>query len=168
MTINTNAIRERANRAAQIAPGEWYADHTVGVYAYGDDTTDGPKVFTDRSVDLALLEHIAGLGPQVATAIADELDAARMEIERLRAERDGERRAKQRLLDRLYAANPVLVAAQEWAEAREMSDGTTEATSDAFTTTNALHQAIEEYRVMDAALDAGHAAQPGTTAEVPA
>ncbi|MFD6770630.1 hypothetical protein ACFWC6_30905, partial [Micromonospora chalcea] len=62
MTIDTNAIRDRANRAAQIAPGEWYADHTVGVYAHGDDTTDYcPRVLTSPRTDLALLEHIAGL-----------------------------------------------------------------------------------------------------------
>lgn len=130
MTIDTNAIRERANLAAQIAPGEWYADHTVGVYAHGDaDSSGTPAVVTDPRADLVVLEHIAGLDPQTATALADEIDAARAEIadaHRLRqtnasqaAEIARLTAANQRLLNRLHAATPDLVTAQQRADQAE-------------------------------------------------
>ncbi|MEV4521440.1 hypothetical protein AB0J77_14525 [Micromonospora tulbaghiae] len=113
MRATANLIRVRATAAARIAPGEWYSNHTVGVYAYGDDTTDGcPAVFTDPRADLVVLEHIAGLGPQAALAVADLLDAARAEIAGLTA-------ANQRLLDRLHNTTPDLVTAQHRADQAE-------------------------------------------------
>lgn len=66
-------IREHAGRATE---GPWYADGDTGVYAYGPPNEPGcPHVFTNGGASIADIEHIAGFGPNVATAIADLLDA---------------------------------------------------------------------------------------------
>jgi hypothetical protein len=65
-------IRERATNATG---GEWYADPSIGVYAYGDDAQPTcPPVFTDHGTTNADIEHIAGFGPLVADAVANWLD----------------------------------------------------------------------------------------------
>ncbi|MFY1588957.1 hypothetical protein ACN267_31205 [Micromonospora sp. WMMD734] len=70
-----------------------------------------------------------------------ELDAQRVEVDRLQAEVD-------RLREQVFAQQPVIAAVQAWAELVETDSSAPEHASALVT----LHQAVEQYRVMDLAL----------------
>lgn len=77
---DTHTIREAArlmrDRANNATPGPWYPDGEIGVYAYGaPETPTCPNVFSFGKASLSDIEHIAGFGPDVATAVADLLDS---------------------------------------------------------------------------------------------
>ncbi|MEU8371179.1 hypothetical protein [Micromonospora tulbaghiae] len=102
MTIDIDAIRKLADAAA---PGPWVAHHDGLVWAEdGLDPISG-------SIHLPNAEFIAAARTLVPQ-LCDEID-------RLRAENADLNAARQRLLDRLHNATPVLVAAQQRADQAE-------------------------------------------------
>ncbi|MFJ8687395.1 hypothetical protein [Micromonospora wenchangensis] len=77
-----------------------------------------------------------------------ELDTQRVEVDRLQAELAEVRAERDRLREQVFAQQPVLDAVQAWAELVE-TDSSAPAHASALVT---LHQAVEQYRLMDLAL----------------
>ncbi|AXH89439.1 hypothetical protein [Micromonospora aurantiaca] len=99
MTIDTNAIRKLADAATD---GPWTGENYRSAIA-GLATGTG-----NHAADAEFIRAARTLVPQ----LCDALDAARAEIAGLTA-------ANQRLLDRLHAATPDLVTAQQRADQAE-------------------------------------------------
>ncbi|MFI7073616.1 hypothetical protein [Micromonospora sediminicola] len=151
MTIDAKTV------AADIMTGNARDVTTTEVWAHigqAYDTTGIDASFADEVVDLIGKAGIDLIWPDDTSNT--ELAAARAEIAGLKA-------ANTRLLDRCYAAIPVITAVEAWADAHSDRDVQLFRRPGApVPALAALYDAFEEYRVVYAALDAGQVVQPDT------